>query len=57
MPVDELKVKSGFYQGQQAAQINIEIIKHLRKNNPMPPDTILHEALTSEKRILKHALD
>jgi hypothetical protein len=52
MSVDNLIVKSGLYKDQKPAAINIEIIEHLRLNNPIPPDAILHAAFEAEKRIL-----
>lgn len=53
MCVDNLIVKSGYYKGQQPAQINIEIIEYLRQNNPIPPDAIIQAASAAEDRILK----
>jgi len=53
MSVDEPTVKSGDYEDQEPAPINRRIINHLQQNNPIPPETILSEALKSEKRILK----
>jgi hypothetical protein len=51
--VDSCIVKSGYYKDQVPALINVEIIECLRQNNPIPPDTVVREALEAENRILK----
>jgi hypothetical protein len=53
MSVDELTVKSGCYKDRQPASINIEIIKYMQQNNPIPPKTVIDAASEAENRVLK----
>lgn len=53
MSVDNLIVKSGSFKDQKQAAVNIEIIKYLQENNPLPPVDIIREASKAEDRILK----
>lgn len=53
IPVDSVVVRSGYYKNQVPASINVETIEYLRRNNPIPPDDILHVASEAENRILK----
>jgi hypothetical protein len=52
MSVGSCTVKSGFHKSQIPARKNVEIIKYLRKTNPIPPDTVVRDALEAENRIL-----
>jgi hypothetical protein len=52
MSVDSRTVKSGFYKSQVPAPTNVEIIKYLRKTNPIPSDAVVRAALEAETRIL-----